>query len=1043
MIHRSLSFLTLAALLASPINEAWSSSRSNSNSTVRKFISGWSQNIETSMIFLKLDTPALLETAKKDRDGNLIIDQAQLEAMLSEQEQLIGELLALSPKIQVLYRYRFVMNGLTVVAPSSLYQTILEMRPVKALSEPVHFQRPDPMRVENLAAIVDKARERLTTTDFIGASRVHNEFNIRGQGMHVGIIDSGIDYTHAMFGGPGTVEAFQSVNPLKETSLFPTEKVVGGYDFVGDVYNPGSLLTDIRIPRPDANPIDTSGHGTHVAGTVAGVGYDKQSFDGVAPDASLHALKVFGPRGGTSDLVVMAAMEYAVDPNGDFDPSDRLQVLNLSLGGIFGKPNNNYQEAVKNLSRAGIVVLASAGNSGAIPYVVGSPSTADEAMSIGASIDGMYHNWRYDAVTFAFEDNTDELIEAVEGPITLPVADAEGVKGKLVFAGLATEPFSPELAEKVRGNVALMLRGEVSFADKITHALNAGAIGVVMANNQPGNPIPMGGDGQFPIPGVMVTQAFGAQLINRTQQGQEVVIDFHPGRYIQQPEIVDTLASFSSQGPRSEDSRLKPEIVAPGYQIFSAAAGSGDRVVPMNGTSMSSPQMAGVMALMRQAYPRLSVEELQAITMNTARNMVDAQGKTYELSRQGAGRVQVYEAIAAGVIAKPKAFSLGEHRLSQGPVVVERTLNIRPLITDRSDTPKAVKLEVENARNMRIDMPESTIVRTRSSVKVRFTLTEEHASNGETILNHEAVIRVVDASTGELLARVPALAVGLRASKVMAHTVGDSLELTNPSRFHGVAWPFNSFLKGERHPDLGRDSDSVSVSCNLMKTGYRITAPSLTAGPQRLEFGFEIDQPVSRWEACTLIVLFSVKGGEGKYDEADLELVGSSAYRISDLGEVEIRNMYNSLLFDAPQSRTIRGAFEQVVLERGNDTGVPRPDYSQALLDLQPMLTREHGRTAMVSVLYAPLMRALRQKGLEGNEVYVKIGILNNTNSAYQYDSFIGGTQWHKLDLGASAQAFTGLPREVMVPTDSTIEIQLNRTNNAHGELLILTPDNL
>jgi minor extracellular serine protease Vpr len=1042
MLHRSLSTLALTALLATPAL-SFSLQAKPQDQTQRKHISSWSQNIEQSMIFLKLDNPSVLEYAALDKTGNLKVSSELLQKIISEQDKLEQELLALSPEIKVLFRYRFVMNGLTIVAPSSLYETILNLRPVKALMEPVYFHRPEPMRAEVLAATIKEAQDRLTTTDLIGASKVHSDYDIKGQGIHVGIIDSGIDYTHCMFGGPGTVEAFSSVNPLEPTELFPNEKVVGGFDFVGDVYNPGSILSEIRIPRPDSNPIDMSGHGTHVAGTVAGIGCGEQSYDGIAPQASLHALKVFAPRGGTSDLVVMAAMEYAVDPNGDLDPTDRLHVLNLSLGGVFGKPNNNYREAIRNLARAGVTVTASAGNSGAIPYVVGSPSTADIAMSVGASIDAMLHNWRFDSVEYRFADGETKLIEVVEGPITKPQAQAKGVKGKLVDIGLGNEPLTDEQKEALRGNVALISRGGEPFTTKLTNAVDGGAIGVIMRNNQPGNPIPMGGEGSFDIPGVMVDQEFGEQLLAKVEAGEEVIADFDSGRYVEQPEVIDTLASFSSQGPRSEDSRLKPEIIAPGYQIFSAQAGSGNRAVPMNGTSMSAPQMAGVMALMRQAFPTLSVNDLQGVVMNTARNMKDAEGNSYTLSRQGAGLVQVDKAISSRIVTLPKAFSLSEHRLGsvESPVVLEKTLTLRQLHHNRGQSSSAVEFKVEWSKNMKVILPEGPVSLNSKLHTIRFELTQEDAVATDVILNHEAIIQVLDADTKEILARVPALAVGLRASNVLAQRDGNNLNISNPSAFAGQAWPMNLLSRGQRHPDLGRDADNVSTECNLLETGYRIMPATPETGPATLDFGFVIDKAVTRWEACTVIVLFSTAGGTGDYEEADLEIVGSSAFRISDLGDVEIRTMYNSLLFDASLSRELRAEFEQKILEQGSEQDIERPDYSKALLDMRPMFTREHGRQALVSVTYSNLINALREKGMTGNEVYYRIGILNNTNSAYKYDSFTTDT-WQTLSLDPAAQAFVDLPMALNIPPG--LEGQLPLTpGTGTGDVLVLTPDNL
>lgn len=1042
MLHRSLSTLALTALLASPAL-SFSLQAKPKETSIRKHISSWSQNIENSMIFIKLDTPSALEHAALDKTGNVKVSKVLLQRIIAEQDQLEKELLALSPEIKVLFRYRFVTNGLTIVAPADLYDTILNLRPVKALMEPVFFQRPQPMRTEVLAATIKEAEERLTTTDHIGASKVHRDFNIKGQGIKVGIIDSGIDYTHCMFGGAGTEEVFKSINPLEPTEHFPNDKVVGGFDFVGDVYNPGSILSEIRIPRPDSNPIDSSGHGTHVAGTVAGVQCDAQGFDGVAPEADLYALKVFAPQGGTSDLVVMAAMEYAMDPNLDLDPSDRLNVLNLSLGGVFGKPNNNYREAIRNLARAGVIVTASAGNSGAIPYVVGSPSTADIAMSVGASVDAMLHNWRFDSVEYTFANGETELIEAVEGPVTKPMAQAKGVKGKLVDIGLGNEPLTDEQKEALQGNVALISRGGEPFTTKIGNAVSGGAIGVIMRNNQPGNPIPMGGEGSFDIPGVMVNQEFGEKLLAKVTAGEEVIADFDSGRFVQQPEIIDTLATFSSQGPRSEDSRLKPEIVAPGYQIFSAQAGSGNRTVPMNGTSMSAPQMAGVMALMRQAYPTMGVDHLQGVVMNTARNMKDAEGITYVLSRQGAGLVQVDKAIQARIATLPKAYSLLEHKLGNpaSPVVIDQTISLRQLNHNRGAAPSSVEFKVEWSKNMKVTLPEGPVEVSNKIYNIQFELTQADATAEEVILNHEAVIQVIDAQTKEVLARVPALAVGLRASNVTATRNENVLSISNPGAFAGQAWPMNFLARGERHPVLSRDRDNVSTECNLLETGYRIMPATPETGPATIDFGFVIDRAVTRWEACTVIVLFSTKGGTGDYKEADLEIVGSSAFRISDLGDVEIRTMYNSLLFDASKSRDIRAEFEQKILAQGSETDIERPDYSQALLDMRPMFTREHGRQALVSITYSRLVNALREKGMTGNEVYYRIGILNNTNSAYKYDSFIS-EDWETLSLDPQDQSFINLPMALNVTPGLAGDLPLT-PGKGQGEILLLTPDNL
>lgn len=197
----------------------------------------------------------------------------------------------------------------------------------------------------------------------IRADSVWHTLDVRGEGITVGIIDSGIDYTHPALGG----------------GIGPGYKVIGGYDFVDE----------------DDDPMDVNGHGTHVAGIVAA---DAEDLRGVAPGARLVALRVLDAagRGETSDI--LRAIERAVDPNGDGDPSDRLDVVNISLGTSFGTPDDPAAVAVDNATRLGMVCVVAAGNNGGPAPTegrennyyydgsesIGSPGTARLAITVGA-----------------------------------------------------------------------------------------------------------------------------------------------------------------------------------------------------------------------------------------------------------------------------------------------------------------------------------------------------------------------------------------------------------------------------------------------------------------------------------------------------------------------------------------------------------------------------------------------------------------------------------------------------------------------------------
>lgn len=474
-----------------------------------------------------------------------------------------------------------------------------------------------------------------------------------GTGITVAVIDTGIDYTHAMLGGSGNASQYAANDPTRiEGASFPTTKVIGGYDFAGTNYDASSDDPALYTPVPDPDPLDENGHGTHVASTAAGI--DAGFGSGVAPEAFLYALKVFGADGSTN--LAMDAIEWAMDPNGDGDISDHVDVINMSLGSSFGPNDVNDPEliVVEAASQAGVFVVASAGNAGNNSYIVGAPSVSDSALSVAASSTGYstspYIEYEVDAVEHKIPYTVS--YNPFETTITAEMVDVATLDATALFCN-ATVVSVP--ANALLGKIALISRGSCSFAEKINNAETFGAVAVIIYNNTTGI-ISMDTTGST-LPAGSILQSDGTILKGLTPLTVSVGPDSNVTSFVS-VDPPDTIGSFSSRGPRGFDSKLKPEIAAPGVAIFAADMGSGTLGVSYNGTSMAAPHVAGVAALIKQARPGWTNEQIKAAIMNTAVDLADP--ASAQIPRQGAGRVDAYAALNTNVVAvgDPKLVSL-------------------------------------------------------------------------------------------------------------------------------------------------------------------------------------------------------------------------------------------------------------------------------------------------------------------------------------------------------------------------------------------------
>jgi minor extracellular serine protease Vpr len=497
---------------------------------------------------------------------------------------------------------------------------------------------------------------------FIGAPQAWDgPRGLHGEHVRVAVIDTGVDYTHANFGGPGTVAAWKSAfahstEPADPTLFGPdAPKVKGGTDLVGDAYN-ADIPTS--VPVPDPNPLDCNGHGSHTSGTATGFGvtsagktfngsYDastpNQSFvigPGVAPLADLYMVRVFGCAGSTN--VVVDAIDWAVAHN--------MQVISMSLGSDFGTEDDADAEASENAVNSGVVVVASAGNAGAIPYVTGTPSTGEKAISV-AAVDS---HASFPGETLALASASITALDS-DG-----IAAANGTSLQVVVLRNSTGGVSigcnpaEYTAAGVSGKLVVTRRGTCARVARAIYGQQAGAAAVAMINTAPGYPPyegPINSNPDTGIPYTVTIPFLGVRGPSATNTDAATLTASTAATLtpttITNPSFRQ-FASFSSAGPREHDGHLKPDISAPGVSVFSTAVGTGNQGAYISGTSMAAPHVAGSAALAIQAHPDWDAADVAAAVVNTA-DATKIVG--YATSLGGNGLVQPFAATQTSVFA--------------------------------------------------------------------------------------------------------------------------------------------------------------------------------------------------------------------------------------------------------------------------------------------------------------------------------------------------------------------------------------------------------
>ncbi len=563
--------------------------------------------------------------------GLPVADGNSLANVRAEKSRFLGAAANANVEFTMRRSYDTLFNGFAVQVSASERAALKRVPGVKAIWPIDVIQGPEFDPILDSEPNLDKA------IAMTRANIVQNSLGYRGTGIKVAVMDTGTDYDHADLGGDGV--------PRSNSTAFPNARVVAGWDFVGDDFDFD------QTPVPDPYPDDCNGHGTHVSGIFGASG----GVVGVAPDVTFGAYRVFGCAGSTTSDIMLAAMERAF--------ADGMQVLNMSIGARAQWPQYPTAAASSRLVKKGMVVVASIGNNGPGgsapdgPYAAGAPGVGELVIGVAAYDNGQVA-FQVNGALYGYNQASGSPNAPTSG--SLPMARS----GTTTTANDGCAAYAPGA---FAGQAVLTRRGTCAFHTKALNAQNAGASAVVLYNNAAGalNPT-VAGTPAITIPVVAITAAQGATL-DAAIAGGPTTLNWTSTAVTFPQGTGGLISGFSSFG-MAADLTLKPDIGAPGGGINSTIPLEAGGYGTLSGTSMSSPHVAGAAALLLQAHPRFQspnqasqvAARLQNHATQTPWSGNPALGFLEQAHRQGAGLLNIEDAVLANVDVLPGKLSIGE-----------------------------------------------------------------------------------------------------------------------------------------------------------------------------------------------------------------------------------------------------------------------------------------------------------------------------------------------------------------------------------------------
>ena len=563
---------------------------------------------------------------------------------------------------QVEREYDNALKGFALNAPAGSLDAIRAVSGVKAafLDRETHVEGADDQvageGATNSARTAAQDPANLSPQLMMHADQITQ----KGEGKVVAVIDTGVDMTHPAFAGAlhGTpalsADKVASLTPQLgdgKTGTYVSEKFPFAYDYADN--------------DPDPSPTGEAGsHGTHVAGITAG---NAGEIVGIAPDAQIIVAKVArSSNGGIPDSALLAALDDMVILHPD--------VVNLSLGqtgGMDNEADSMYATVFKNLQAAGVTVNAAAGNeytagygnlSGKnLPYasdpdssVLCEPASYSSVVSVASVDNSLAHS----AFTVGDRDIPYQRAGGADGQKMPDLSDLTGGPFEYVDGGIGSPEDGAALKAKypngLAGKIVLVKRGSLTFQDKFNNIAGSKPAGFIVYNNVPGDSLVVMSLATDGVPAAFISQADGEAMLAAADHHLTVA----PGKVVP-PSTKYSMSSFSSWGV-TPDLRLKPEVSAPGGNIYSSVPGGNYEF--MSGTSMATPQMAGVSAVVLERvqndplFASMSASEkvdvVQNLIMGTAAPIADPledSGSPYSPRKQGSGLTNVLAATTSSV----------------------------------------------------------------------------------------------------------------------------------------------------------------------------------------------------------------------------------------------------------------------------------------------------------------------------------------------------------------------------------------------------------